>query len=46
MKNYFRGSYMKEKSENAALKGSNNFVFVETAVVRVDDVQMYAGVEV
>jgi len=44
--NYFRGSYVKEKSESAALNRSNNFVFVKAAVVRVDDLQMYAGVEV
>jgi len=45
MTNYFRGSYIKEKSESATLNSSNNFVFVEAAV-RVDDVQIYAGVEV
>jgi len=46
MTNYFRVSYIKEKSERAALIRSNNFVFVEATVVRVDDVQIYTGVDV
>jgi hypothetical protein len=39
-------SHIKERSESAALNCNYKFVFVEATVFRVDDVQLYMGVEV